>query len=296
MTRYKLIANPAAGRGRARTSILAVEEEFGKRGVPFDLELTTGPGQAAEIARRSLADFDVIVVVGGDGTVNDVLPGIVRTGKPLGIIPMGSGNDMIKSLGIPNSIAKAVDTVLAGRTKVIDAGRINGRYFANGVGMGFDAAVNRETYRIDHSRRGLWLYICALIRMLGRFDPVKVKASINGRTVEQEVFLLTIGNGTTVGGGFKLTPHARVDDGQLDVTVVKPLSVPVLLWHLPRVFMGTIDRVKKYATLARTDRLRVESSGPIPVHVDGEMFEGNENVYDIEILPGALTVISGPGL
>ncbi len=295
MKKFKLIANPAAGRGRAGAEVLAVVEAFKKRGASFDLELTTGPRQGAEIARRSVAEFDVIVALGGDGTVNDILPGMVHTGKPLGIIPTGSGNDLIKSLGIPRDLGSAVNAVLAGRTRVIDVGRINGRYFANGVGIGFDAAVNRESYRIDHQRRGLWLYLLALVRMLGRFDPVPVKIELNGRTEDQKVFLLTIGNGTTVGGGFRLTPHARVDDGMLDVTIVRPLGVPVLLWHLPKVFLGTIDRAKRYARLERTVRLRVESPVPLPVHVDGDVFEADGAPLEIEIVPQALTVISGPG-
>ncbi len=293
MKRYKLIANPAAGRGRSSGAIARVAGAFEKRGAAFDLELTTGPGQAAEIARRSLTAFDVIVAVGGDGTVNDILPGMVNSSKPLGIIPTGSGNDLIKSLGIPKDIEKAVDTVLAGRSRIVDVGRINGRYFANGAGVGFDAAVNRETYRISRSRRGLWLYLCALVQMLGRFDPVPVSITMNGATIDQEIFLLTIGNGTTVGGGFRLTPDARVDDGLLDVTIVRPIGVPRLLWHLPKVFLGTIGRVQRYVRMERTLKLTVESSGPLPVHADGEMFDADAMPLEIEIVPRALTVISG---
>jgi diacylglycerol kinase (ATP) len=295
MKRYKIIANPAAGRGHSVAQLSRVAEAFKKRNAAFDLELTTGPGQAAEIARRSLANFDVIVAAGGDGTVNDILPGMVRTGKPLGIIPTGSGNDLIKSLGIPKDIEQAVGTVLAGRTRIIDAGKINGRYFANGAGIGFDAAVNRETYRTDRPGRGLRRYLCALVGMLGRFDPAPVRISFNGTTIEQEIFLMTIGNGAIVGGGFKLTPRAQIDDGLLDVTIVRPLRVPVLLWHLPKVFLGTIDRAGKCARLERTQRLRVECPVPLPVHVDGEMFEATGTTYEIEIVPGALTVICGAG-
>jgi diacylglycerol kinase (ATP) len=293
MKRYKLIANPAAGRGRSREAVLRSEEAFRKRGARFDLELTRAPGQAASIARRSLAEFDVIVAVGGDGTVNEVLPSVAGMGRPLGIIPTGSGNDFIKPLGIPNSIEQAVAIVFAGGTKLIDLGRINGRYFANGVGIGFDAAVNRASYGIGHSRGGLWLYVYALVRTLGRFDSVAVTVSINGTTARQELFFLTVGNGTTVGGGFRLTPHARMDDGLLDVTMVRPLAVPTLLWHLPKVFRGTIDRAKRYARLERATRVRVESDGPLPVHVDGEIFETDGRPLEIDIVPSALTVICG---
>jgi YegS/Rv2252/BmrU family lipid kinase len=287
---YKLIANPAAGRGRGRKAVLKVVEVLKKKGVLFDLELTTGPGDAAAIARRAAPDFDAIIVAGGDGTVNDVVPGMLYSGKPLGIIPLGSGNDFIKALHIPNNIEAAVDVVLRGATRTIDVGRINDRYFANGVGIGFDAAVNTESYRINHSRRGLWLYVCALARVLGRFDPVPVTITLNNENISQEIFLLSIGNGTTCGGGFKLTPYAKVNDGLLDVTIVGPLGLMSLFWHLPKVFLGTIDRVK-HAKLRRTSKLTVRSAVPIPVHVDGEIFTSQDNTYEIEVVPGALMVI-----
>ncbi|HAS54910.1 MAG TPA: hypothetical protein DCS42_12720 [Nitrospiraceae bacterium] len=290
MKKYKIIANPAAGRGKSRAVVMAVLELFKQKGAIFDLELTTGPGDAANIARRACGEFDVIVAVGGDGTVNEVLPGMLFSGKPLGIVPGGSGNDFVKTLNIPNDIEKAVDIVLAGRTKVVDAGKINDRYFANGVGFGFDAAVNRASYQINHQKRGLWLYICAMVKTLGTFDAVPIKVSMNGRSMEQETFLLTVGNGTTCGGGFKLTPYAKIDDHLLDVTIVRPLGIARLLWHLPKVFLGTIDRVKKYASLDRAPKLTVEAERPVPVHVDGEMF-GEGTRYEIEVVPNALTVI-----
>jgi YegS/Rv2252/BmrU family lipid kinase len=289
--KYKLIANPAAGRGKASAAVRQVVELFEARGIEFDLELTKAPRQAAEIAKKALSEFDVIVAIGGDGTVNEIVPGMLFSPKPLGVIPCGSGNDFIKSLGIPNNIKAAVDVVLGGEARVIDAGKINDMYFANGVGIGFDAAVNRASYEINHSQRGLRLYICALVRTLGRFDAFPVRITMNGEIIEQDIFLLSIGNGTTCGGGFRLTPHAKVDDRLLDVTIVKPLSISILLWHLPKVFLGTIDKVAKYARLTRTTELLVESSRAIPVHVDGEIFDGDGRALHIEVVAAALTVI-----
>lgn len=156
MKKYKLIANPMAGRGKANAAIRKTAQLFKEKGAAFDLELTAAPKQAAVIARKSLDAFDVIVAIGGDGTVNDILPGMLFFSKPLGIIPAGSGNDFIKSLGIPNTIEGAVDIVLKGDTRTIDAGKINDTWFANGVGIGFDAAVNRASYEGGPSSRGIW--------------------------------------------------------------------------------------------------------------------------------------------
>lgn len=289
--KYKLISNPAAGRGRSRDTILRVLELLKGRGVEFDLELTKGPGDAANIARKALEGFDIIVVVGGDGTINEIIPAMLFSEKPLGIIPAGSGNDFIKSVGVPNKVNKAVDMLLRGDTGLVDVGKINGTYFANGVGIGFDAAVNRASYTINHSKRGLFLYVCALLKTLGKYDAVPLKVTINNTVFNQDIFLLTVGNGTTVGGGFKLTPHAKIDDALLDVTLVRPLPVPVLLWHLPKVFLGTIDRVKRYATLLKTEKLVVEAAGPVPIHVDGEIYDNGETRFEIEVVPKALMVI-----
>ena len=290
MKKYLVISNPAAGRGRAVSVRLKVLELLRSKGVAFDLELTTGPKQATGIARKAVAAYDVIVALGGDGTVNEVAQGMLFSGKQLGIIPTGSGNDFIKALGIPNSIEAAVDILLKGDARVIDAGKINDSYFVNGVGIGFDAAVNQAGYEIDHSRRGLWLYVGALMRTLGKFQPVPVTISLNKETFRQNIFLLTVGNGTTCGGGFKLTPHAKIDDQLLDVTIVSPLGIPTLLWHLPKVFLGTIDRVR-HARLLRTSRIVVQSPGPIPVHLDGEVYAGPFDELVIEVVPRALAVI-----
>ncbi len=290
MKKYKLIANPAAGRGRSSKLIASIAETFRKKNAAFDLDFTKGPGDAARIARESGGEFDAIVVIGGDGSINDILPGMLFSERPLGIVPAGSGNDFVKTLNISGGLERAVDIILQGETRVVDVGKINERFFANGIGIGFDAAVNRASYAINHSKRGLLLYICAFARTVGKYDPVMLKITLNGKTFDQDTFLLTVGNGTTVGGGFRLTPYARIDDALLDVTIVRPLSLPVLFWHLPKIFLGTIKKVK-YAALHRTDRLCVETTVPVPVHLDGEIYTGSAIRFDIEIVPRALTVI-----
>ncbi len=290
MKKYKLIANPAAGRGRSRKLIASITEVFRKKNAAFDLDFTKGPGDAARIARESGSEFDAIVVIGGDGSINDILPGMLFSERPLGIIPAGSGNDFVKTLNISGGLERAVDIILQGETRAIDVGKINERFFVNGVGIGFDAAVNRASYAINHSKRGLLLYICAFARTVGRFDPVRLRITLNGGTIVQDTFMLSVGNGTTVGGGFKLTPHAKIDDALLDVTVVRPIRLPVLFWHLPKIFLGTIENIP-YAALHRTGQLIVEADVPVPVHVDGEIYTGNGNRMEIEIVPRALTVI-----
>ena len=290
MKKYKLIANPAARRGNTRLLLSRTLELLTRRGVAYDLELTTGPKEAGKIARAACRDHDVIIAIGGDGTVNEVVQGMVFSDTPLGIIPGGTGNDFVRSLRIPNKLEQAVDIVLSGQTRRIDVGMVNGTYFVNNAGFGFDAAVNIATYRMNSSMGGLSLYLRALVKTLGTYRPVRLTITMNGRTTSRETFLLSIGNGTTCGGGFKLTPHAKLDDQLFDVTLIRPLPLASLLWHFPKVFLGTIDRVS-YATLERTAELTIMSSGPVPIHVDGEIYSGAETNYHVSIVPRALTVI-----
>lgn len=287
--RYKLIANPAARRGGARSAISKTLELLARRGASYDLELTAGPKEAGMIARASCRGYDVIVALGGDGTVNEVVQGMVFSGTPLGVVPCGSGNDFVKSLRIPPKVEEAVEILLKGETRVIDAGRINDLYFANGVGIGFDAAVAAAS-RGFRRMSGLPLYLASLVKALGSYRPVPMTYTMNGQTLRQDVFILTIGNGTTCGGGFKLTPHAKVDDGILDVTVVAPMSMPAILRALPDVFRGTLERISS-AAMHTAKKITVESAGPAPVHVDGEIYAGSSDRFEIEVVPKALTVI-----
>ena len=169
MTTYKLIANPARAGGKSKAIVLEIVELFKRRGCPSTWSLPKGRERRRRSPAGALHDFDVIVAIGGDGTVNEIIPGMLFSNKPLGIIPGGSGNDFIKSLNIPNNIGAAIEVILKGKASVIDVGKINDTYFANGVGIGFDAAVNRASYEINHSKRGLLLYLCALCK-----DPGKV--------------------------------------------------------------------------------------------------------------------------
>ncbi|MDA8099828.1 MAG: diacylglycerol kinase family lipid kinase [Nitrospiraceae bacterium] len=291
MKRFKLIANPASGTKRTRRIASQVVELLGRKNVAFDLEFTNAPRHAAEIASRSCKDFDAIVAIGGDGTIHEVAGAMLSCEVPLGIIPAGSGNDLIKSLGIPTNIPAAVDVLLAGRSQVIDVGTINGLCFVNVVGIGFDAAVNHNSHGLRWPASGLLRYVIALVKTLGSYAPVPLAVTIDGETSSANLFLLTIGNGTTCGGGFRLTPHAKLDDGLLDVTRVKPITIPRLIWHLPKVINGTLDRVELYASMRTARKIRVESASPLPVHVDGEIYRGDTTRLEIEILPKALTVI-----
>ncbi|HYA87157.1 MAG TPA: diacylglycerol kinase family protein [Nitrospirota bacterium] len=292
MKKYKLIANPHAGRGRASGIVADVVRLFNARKARFDLETTRESGDAENMAAIACTgdEYAAVISIGGDGTVNDVIQKAVFTGKPIGVIPAGSGNDFAKVLNTPKKLDDIVDMLLAGRTKVIDVGKMNKRFFANNIGIGFDAVVNYNTRKVKWIRSGLAMYVCALLITLDRYRPLPMKITINGEVFDQNMFLVSVGNGTTCGGGFKLTPHAKIDDQLLDITMIKPLNLLQLLRHFPKVFLGTIDKTQ-YTVTRRTEKLTVESIHPLPVHMDGEIYAFKDNTCEISVVPAALTII-----
>ncbi len=231
------IVNPHAAKGAAAEIGHRLKKELVARGVAHEIHLSEYQGHAVELARRTPAR--VVVAVGGDGTVNEVANGIVGTGKTLGIIPAGSGNDLIKSLNIPADFKASLETVFRGQIRNIDVGHVrctkngaagnggvagNDRYFVNGVGIGFDAAVAARTAEIPYLR-GAPLYIAAVFQTLGKYQPPVFKVSYGHGEREFSGLLIAIGNGVCAGGGFYLTPHAKPDDELLDICMVKACPV-----------------------------------------------------------------------
>lgn len=288
-TKYKVIANPAAGRGKGREVFHKAEKLFQKRRMTCSFELTKSPNEAGKIARESCNSFDAIIGIGGDGTLNEIVQGIVHSGKPLGVIPAGSGNDFSKCLNLPGKLENIVEVIELGKTRIVDAGKFNDIYFVNGVGIGFDAAVNHECKKIKNLT-GIAAYFWAMLMTLSKYRPIPLRITLDEGTIERNTYLLAVGNGSVCGGGFKLTPHARIDDNILDVNIVDPITIPKLFWHLPKVFLGTIEKTR-YSTMKKTTRLKVESSSPLPVHIDGEAHMMNGGSHTIEVVPNALKII-----
>lgn len=288
MTRYLLIANPAAGSGRSADAIEEVQQILNERGVDYELMLTTAPKNATTLARLQHGRFDAVIAMGGDGTVSEVAAGMVHTSVPMGIIPSGSCNDFVKIVGIPAQLEKAVDVLLSNNIRDVDAGMINDRYFINNVGIGFDGEVNRLA-STDHGT-GTGKHTSALLNSLGRYDPPLMKVTMNGKVLDKKIFQITIGNGPICGGGFRLTPDAVVDDGLFDVLVINSLGVFSRIIHLPKVLNGTVTKTK-HAVIERAPKLTVTSHKPLPIHIDGEVY-ASDNCH-IEILPKALKILAG---
>lgn len=295
--RFYVILNPAAGRGAAARVRGVVEREMARAGASITLVETTRRGHAAQLAEAAAREgWPAVVAVGGDGTVHEVVNGLMRAADggasvPLGIVGVGSGNDFAKLAGVPHDAAAAVRGMTSSEPRAVDVGRVGTEWFTNGVGIGLDAQVAIE---VDRRRRfrGLAMYLSALAGVLRTFRPPHMTVELDGRKVSDEpMTLVTIGNGGRHGGGFWICPDARIDDGVLDVCACTGLGTLGILRFLPQVMRGTHTGAH-CVTMLRGTRVRVTSPDPLPVHADGEIIADDAHEVDIELFPGRLRVLA----
>jgi diacylglycerol kinase (ATP) len=295
--RFYVILNPAAGRGAAARVRGVVEREMARAGASVTLVETTRRGHAAQLAEAAAREgWPAVVAVGGDGTVHEVVNGLMRAAEggasvPLGIVGVGSGNDFAKLAGVPHDAAVAVRGMTSAEPRAVDVGRVGAEWFTNGVGIGLDAQV---AIQVDRRRRfrGLAMYLNALAGVLRTFRPPHMTVELDGRKVSDEpMTLVTIGNGGRHGGGFWICPDARIDDGVLDVCACTGLGTLGILRFLPRVMRGTHTGAS-CVTMLRGTRVRVTSPDPLPVHADGEIIADDAHELIIELFPGRLRVLA----
>lgn len=288
-----LIVNPAAKHGTTETLVPILERLLAT--VPHDTVLTSSMGEAIEIAEKAQG-YDVIVAVGGDGTVHEVLNGIMRRpdhDRPaLGLVPTGSGNDTRRTLGVPSDIADAVLALGTGVRRRFDVGVCNGVYFNNSFAAGLDARVTAKAveYKVTTKRSGLWLYLTALMHVLfHELYPHHVRVTWDDQEpVEDDVLIVAATIGPTYGGGFFITPDAVVDDGLLEICTIDPLSLPEALMRLPFVIFGKHTKMKP-VHMARHRSILIECDDPMPAQIDGEVMLDRR--FEVTVLPKALEYI-----
>lgn len=294
--KFCIILNPHADRGHAASVWPMVRHLFDTAGVQWEMQETQAPDHATALAEQAVqAGWPAIVVIGGDGTVNEVVNGLLRASGgrptvPIGIVPAGSGNDFVKLLGIPvNDVKTAVDKILHGSIRRVDVGRVDSRYFINGVGWGFDGMVAIEAANITQLR-GFLLYGWALLKALRQYRAAPVTLSIDGRPVSDNVVMVAMTNGACHGGGFWICPHAKLDDGHLDICVAKDMSMLPLLKLILQVTRGAHtnhpDVWFETGTL-----VELHSNAPMPAHMDGEILGSALTDIVAEVVPRRLRVL-----
>lgn len=274
-----VVINPISGaEGRpevARRRAELAARLLGRRGADGEVFITERPGHARELAQAALGrGVELVVAWGGDGTMNEVGSALAFTGAALGIVPSGSGNGLSRELGIPFAPEAAFALALAsGRDRVLDAGELDGRLFFNIAGIGLDARVAHRFAVEGLARRGFRRYLLIAAQELFTYDPDEHTIVVDGREQRVRALIVAIANARQYGNHAIIAPHARMDDGRLDVVVVRARSAAATLAQVPRLFTGTIDRVPG-VTFTTGEEIAVTSARPVIYHLDGEPFVG----------------------
>ena len=294
MTDVFAIVNPLAGAGAnpdvAAMRVALLNQRFAAAGVSGAVHLTERRGHAAELAAGAVArGARTVLAWGGDGTINEVGSILAGTSTAMGIVPAGSGNGFAAELGVPWQPADAIDAVIKGRDRQVDAGEIDGRLFFNIAGIGFDAVV-AEQFNLHGTlgNRGMGPYVRIGVRETFRYRAATYRVTLDGEEIVSNALVIAFANGREYGNRIRVAPQALVDDGKLEAVVVEDRGPFARLWAGRHLAFGTADRAAG-VRLRSIASARVESDSEILYHVDGEVGRSKGPV-DVRIRPQLLKV------
>jgi len=284
------IVNPVSG-GKKKDGVPQLIKKHLDPAV-FDAEIvfTNGASHARQIAKEGVIDqYDLIVAVGGDGTINEIASSLVGTNTTLGIIPCGSGNGLSRFLKIPMDLQKAIENLNSGHTEVIDSAKANGQPFFNMAGVGFDAHIS-EVFSKE-KRRGFITYIKSSFREITTYQSQTYHIEIDGVVYEREAFMLSFANSSQYGNNAHISPHASVQDGLIDVCIIKQFPIWRLVEMGIRMLTKTGDKTG-YVEVIRGKHIRVTRNSDGPMHLDGEPHTFAAAI-EINVVPQSLKIIVG---
>lgn len=286
--RARFLINPNSGLPLAQPRPYALLEKILARSDwDFDIRILRGRGDAETQAARAVAEgVDVVVGVGGDGTLHEIGNALVGTGTALGLLPFGSGNAFARALGVPMVPHRAVRGLVGGRPVALDVGEVGGRVFLSTAGMGLDAAVGHE-FEKSPIRGGIPYFGIAAMEFF-QYRPVEARVEVGGECRTLKPLLLTVANTNQFGMGAVIAPKARPDDGLLDVCLISEVSVLEALIHTPKLFLGEIDQAP-HVEIFQTTEVRVALEREVPAHLDGEPHDLPRDVV-FRVRPRALHV------
>lgn len=292
MKNIRLIINPRAGRRKAARLGADIATYLTRHGFDCEAHITNDRGHATELAAAAAGEgAECVAIAGGDGSVLETVNGLMRAGgaTPLAVLPVGTGNDFAKMLDA-HDWQTVCDRLASGHTRPMDVGECNGLYFANGVGIGFDAKIARVANGIRWLR-GKAVYGVALARTLVfQHGNPEVRITTDEGSMVLRSTMLAAANGRVYGGSFRIAPGASIGDGMLDVIFAEDFSRTRILGLVPAVLRGRHLDLPGVHFL-RSRELLVESELPLPVHADGELLEHGTERLHIRLHPGALQVI-----
>jgi len=297
----KVIVNPVAGAYSTRRKWPLISKLLERIGLSFDFEYTQGVGHAIELARAAASDgYRYLVAVGGDGTVNEVANGILRStaanNTALGIVSTGTGSDFVRSVGIPRRYPDACSCLTSQRRLSIDVGVVEyqsggqtlRRFFVNTAGVGFDAAVVEKTERLPKYFGGTIPYLAGLVRTLFGYKNKPIVAEVGDEVVSGRMLDVVVANGGYFGGGMHVAPQAELGDSLLDVVIIGDMGKFELLKALPTVYKGTHVNHPK-VSMKKASRIAITSPEPMLVYADGELL--GECPASFWLMPSALSIV-----
>ena len=287
---YFFIINPSAGKGSVAGLQERIHAFFRGRGLRYEIALTRHKGHGLELSRRALLDgFANIVAAGGDGTIREAAEPIIGKPPVLCILPLGSGNGLARNLDIPLSEEKALKGLLEWAPRRIDVGLANGRPFFCSAGVGLDAEVARMFNNRLGGRRGILPYVYHSALTFLKYTPTAVAVNMNGLRREYSPLVTAVLNGRQYGGGAKAAPDAYIDDGLLNLVVVRKIGILRTLLAVPDLFLGNLHRHKDLVDTDVSSTIQISFLPGEPYHLDGEDFPG-DGTLNVSILHKALKV------
>jgi len=281
------IINPISGTGKKKIVEKKIKEYLDFEQFDYKIQYTNAPRHAIALAKSAIGKYDIVVAVGGDGSVNEVSNGLIGSSTALGIIPAGSGNGFARHMKIPLQISKAIKLLNKHSIQTVDAISINSEYFVNVAGLGFDAHIAHQFEKFG--KRGFISYLQLVFSEYLNYKPEKYTLQIDGKTIEREAFLVSFANSTQFGNAAHIAPTAKIDDGQLKVCILKQFPAYKALFIGLRLFLKNIHKSKYMETISCKE-LIYKKKGEILPHMDGEavIFKNDLN---LKVLPLALKVI-----
>lgn len=283
------VINPISGGKKKKDFEKRALEELDSARYAADFAISEHPGHAFQLSSAAVLNgVDAVVAVGGDGTINEVASALKGTGVRLGIVPEGSGNGLALYLGIPLNERAAIKRLNRYESQTIDCGSINGQFFFNMAGIGFDASVS-DRFANDNIRGPIG-YLKAVVSEISTYKPKKYVLTIDGETIEREAFMISVANSPQYGNNAYIAPQASINDGVLDICIIHKFPMytfPMMLFHL---FNKTADQ-SEYVEIIPGRQIRIARETNDAVHVDGEPKE-MDTTLAIQVHPAALHVLS----
>jgi YegS/Rv2252/BmrU family lipid kinase len=282
MKKYLFIVNPVAGKGKTLELVPKIKESFDKDKIDYDIKITEKRGQGETIAREAAQQgYTHIISVGGDGTAYEVINGIGSGNVVLGILPAGTGNDFVRMTELPKDYDEILKHFKASKTKRIDIGKANNRYFLNYSSVGIDSEIVKETEDIKKYISGPSAYIVGVFKTLIKYKNKEVDILIDGKKIRRNIELIAVGNGKYYGGGMKINPSADLEDGLLDICIVNKINKFKFALLFSTVFKGNHTKFEEVEVF-KGKEVKILGEDSLLLYADGDMIGNTPAVIEVQ--------------